>query len=253
MSDTLWLVVPAAGRGRRLGGSRPKQYRLLDGRPVLAHTLARLHQAFPRARLCLCLAPEDPWFDPAWVPYADWRRVSGGAERVDSVFNALAVIASEAGPDDLVLVHDVARPCVTGEDLARLHAALADDEVGGLLATPVADTMKRDNGSGRVAATESRRGLWHALTPQGFRYGLLRRALSAALERGLEVTDEASAVEALGLSPRLVEGRPDNLKITHPEDLALAALILSAQQAQAAQAAPGSGEAGGNDDRVNEE
>jgi 2-C-methyl-D-erythritol 4-phosphate cytidylyltransferase len=256
MSASLWLVVPAAGQGRRLGGDRPKQYRLLDGRPVLVHTLERLHQAFPQARLCLCLAPEDPWFDPAWVPFADWRRVTGGAERVDSVVNALAAIAAEADPDDLVLVHDVARPCVAIEDLARLHAALADDEVGGLLATPVADTMKRDDGIGRVAATESRRGLWHALTPQGFRYGLLRRALSEALERGLEVTDEASAVEALGLSPRLVEGRRDNLKITLPEDLALAALILSAQQIQAAeqtQAALGSGEAQGNHDRVNDE
>lgn len=230
MSDILWLVVPAAGRGRRLGGDRPKQYRLLEGRPVLAHTLSRLYQAFPRARLCLCLAADDVWFDPAWVPFDDWQRVDGGAERVDSVVNALAAIAEEASPNDLVLVHDVARPCVAVEDLARLHAALADEEVGGLLATPVADTMKRDDGSGRVAATESRQGLWHALTPQGFRYGLLRRALFDALERGVELTDEASAVEALGLSPRLVQGRPDNLKITHPEDLALAQLILAAQQ-----------------------
>lgn len=230
MSEPLWLVVPAAGRGRRLGGNCPKQYRLLADRPVLAHTLSRLHQAFPRARLCLCLASDDTWFDSAWVPFADWRRVDGGAERVDSVVNALAAIANEVSADDLVLVHDVARPCVAVEDLARLHAALACEQVGGLLATPVADTMKRDDGGGRVSATESRHGLWHALTPQGFRYGLLQRALSEALERGVEVNDEASAVEALGLSPLLVQGRPDNLKITHPEDLALAQLILAAQQ-----------------------
>ncbi|PXX99919.1 2-C-methyl-D-erythritol 4-phosphate cytidylyltransferase [Halomonas sp. LBP4] len=231
MSEAPWLVVPAAGRGRRMGADRPKQYLSLHGRPVLAHTLARLHQAFPAARLCLCLEADDRHFDPAWVPFADWRRVPGGAERVDSVINALDAIAGDAGEHDLVLVHDVARPCVTVDDLARLHAVLADDPVGGLLATPVADTMKRDDGAGRVSATESRAGLWHALTPQGFRYGLLRRALGEALARGLAVTDEASAVEALGQAPRLVAGRRDNLKITHPEDLALAALVLAAQAA----------------------
>jgi len=230
MSVAPWLVVPAAGQGRRMGADRPKQYLAIDGRPVLAHTLARLHAAFPAARLCLCLDPEDARFDPAWVPFAEWRRVPGGAERVDSVANALAAIAGEAGDDDLVLVHDVARPCVTVADLVRLHAVLADDPVGGLLAAPVADTMKRDDGAGRVATTEPRAGLWHALTPQGFRYGLLRRALTAAREAGVAVTDEASAVEALGRFPRLVSGRRDNLKITHPEDLALAGQILAAQR-----------------------
>ncbi|CAM3439974.1 2-C-methyl-D-erythritol 4-phosphate cytidylyltransferase [Halomonas lysinitropha] len=230
MSTRLWLVVPAAGQGRRMGAGHPKQYLPLVGRPVLACTLARLHQAFPSARLCLCLDPDDDHFDPAWVPFADWRRSAGGAERVDSVVNALDAIAPEAAEDDLVLVHDVARPCVTVDDLTRLLAAIADDPVGGLLAAPVADTMKRDDGDGRVRTTESREGLWHAFTPQGFRLGLLRRALNDALARGVAVTDEASAVEAAGYSPRLISGRRDNLKITHPEDLALAALILSAQQ-----------------------
>lgn len=229
MSGRLWLVVPAAGQGRRMGADRPKQYLPLAGRPVLARTLARLHAALPEARLCLCLDPDDGHFDPAWVPFADWRRAPGGAERVDSVVNALDAIASDAAEDDLVLVHDVARPCVTVDDLRRLVAAIADDPVGGLLAAPVADTMKRDDGAGRVRATESREGLWHAYTPQGFRHGLLHRALNDALARGVAVTDEASAVEAVGLSPRLVSGRRDNLKITHPEDLALAELVLSAQ------------------------
>jgi len=228
MSMALWLVVPAAGQGRRMGADRPKQYLEIGGRPVLAHTLARLHAAFPGARLCLCLDPDDARFDPAWVPFTEWRRVPGGAERVDSVTHALEAIAAEAADDDLVLVHDVARPCVTVADLARLYAALVDDPVGGLLAAPVADTMKRDDGAGRIAITEPRAGLWHALTPQGFRFGLLRRALAAA-RTGVAVTDEASAVEALGLSPRLVSGRRDNLKITHPEDLALAGQILAAQ------------------------
>ncbi|MBS9402876.1 2-C-methyl-D-erythritol 4-phosphate cytidylyltransferase [Halomonas sp. TRM85114] len=231
MSETLWLVVPAAGQGRRMGAEIPKQYLSIDGRPVLAHTLARLYQAFPASRLCLCLDIEGSSFDPAWVPFAGWRRVTGGAERVDSVIHALEAIAGEAADDDLVLVHDAARPCVTVDDLQRLVTCLADDPVGGLLATRVADTMKRDDGEGRVAATQPRSDLWHALTPQGFRYGLLRRALRHARAGGIAVTDEASAVEALGLSPQLVPGRRDNLKITHPEDLALAALVLSAQAA----------------------
>ncbi|UYG06875.1 2-C-methyl-D-erythritol 4-phosphate cytidylyltransferase [Halomonas sp. M4R1S46] len=231
MSETPWLVVPAAGQGRRMGADRPKQYLPLAGAPVLARTLERLHRAFPRARLCLCLDPEDERFDPAWVPFADWRRVPGGVERADSVANALLAIAGDAADEDPVLVHDVARPCVTVDDLRRLHAAVVEDAVGALLAAPVADTMKRDDGAGRVRGTEPRAGLWHAQTPQGFPYGLLRRALVAAAERGVAVTDEAAAVEALGMAPRLVSARRDNLKITHPEDLVLAELILAAQAA----------------------
>ncbi|EWH02644.1 2-C-methyl-D-erythritol 4-phosphate cytidylyltransferase [Halomonas sp. BC04] len=232
MSETLWLVVPAAGQGRRMGAQRPKQYLPLAGRPVMAHTLSRLHQAFPAARLCLCLDPDDALFDPAWVPFVHWQRVDGGAERADSVGHALAALAGRAGDEEMVLVHDVARPCVSVDDLARLYEVLRHDAVGGLLAAPVADTMKRDDGAGRVAATESRQGLWHAMTPQGFRYGLLCRALATAQRHGLAVTDESSAVEALGLAPRLVAGRRDNIKITHPEDLGLAARILSAQRAE---------------------
>ncbi|GHE21519.1 2-C-methyl-D-erythritol 4-phosphate cytidylyltransferase [Halomonas urumqiensis] len=229
MSVALWLVVPAAGQGRRMGAERPKQYLPLAGDPVLSLTLARLHQAFPDARLCLCLDDDDRYFQPAWVPFGDWRRTSGGLERVDTVIKALDAIACEAHVEDLVLVHDVARPCVTVADLHALRAALGEEPVGGLLAAPVADTMKRDDGQGYVHATEPRAGLWHAMTPQGFRYGVLCRALVDARKRGIEVTDEASAVEALGLAPRLVPGRRDNLKITHPEDLALAESILAAQ------------------------
>ena len=238
MTVAPWLVVPAAGQGRRMGADRPKQYLELEGRPVLAHTLARLHAAFPEVRVCLCLDPDDTWFDPAWVPFADWRRVPGGAERADSVANALAAIADEAHGDDLVLVHDVARPCVAVDDLRRLLRELVDDSVGGLLAAPVTDTMKRDDGAGRVALTEPRAGLWHAYTPQGFRYGVLSRALRDAAATGVMVTDEASAVEALGHSPRLVPGRRDNLKITHPEDLALAGMILAAQDSEQNETAP---------------
>ncbi|QEA39273.1 2-C-methyl-D-erythritol 4-phosphate cytidylyltransferase [Pistricoccus aurantiacus] len=225
----LWLIVPAAGQGNRMQADRPKQYLELEGRPVLAHTLARLYQAFPESCLCLCLTEGDPWFDPVWVPFTQWRRVTGGLERVDSVRNALQSIAGEADEDDWVLVHDVARPCVTREDLLALQAALEDEPVGALLAVPAADTMKRASDTGRIRHTESRERLWHALTPQGFRYGLLKKALGHASSSD-NVTDEASAVEALGLSPRLVTGRRDNLKITRPEDLPLARHILAAQR-----------------------
>lgn len=229
--NRLWWVVPAAGQGRRMGTGRPKQYLELMGRPVMAHTLERLHRVAPEAGLCLCLDEDDRWFDPAWVPFVDWRRVNGGAERADSVAHALLALAGEADDDDLILVHDVARPCVRLDDLRLLLEMLEEEPSGALLAMPVADTIKRDDRQGRVKATVSRAGLWQAQTPQGFRYGLLRDALAAARERGLAVTDEASAVEALGISPRLVAAHRDNLKITYPEDLALAAHILASQSA----------------------
>ncbi|MFG6667202.1 2-C-methyl-D-erythritol 4-phosphate cytidylyltransferase [Halomonas sp. HNIBRBA4712] len=227
MSERLWLVVPAAGQGRRMGADRPKQYLSIGARPVLFHTLARLHRAFPEARLALCLDADDRWFDPAWVPFAQWQRVDGGAERMQSVQNALAAI--DARDDDLVLVHDVARPCVSVADLRALFDAATAHPGGALLAMPVADTMKRESAAGLCARTEPRDGLWHALTPQGFRFSLLARALSNAVKHGVTVTDEASAVEALGHAPKLVSARRDNLKITHPDDLALAAAILALQ------------------------
>ena len=227
----LCLIVPAAGVGRRVGGDMPKQYREVAGRPVMAHTLERLYQAFPDAHLCLCLSPEDAWFDPALVPFPHWQRVPGGAERVHSVVNALKAMQTQCQPDDLVMVHDVARPCVSSEDLKHLYQAALEATEGALLASPVADTIKRDNGQGHIAGTEDRRGLWQAQTPQAFRFALLQRALGQALSADgigvARITDEASAVEALGLSPRLVSGRRDNIKITHPEDLRLAELLLS--------------------------
>ncbi|KHJ52355.1 2-C-methyl-D-erythritol 4-phosphate cytidylyltransferase [Vreelandella venusta] len=234
MSETLWLVVPAAGQGKRMGADRPKQYLSLDGQPILAHTLARLAQAFPEAHLVLCLDRDDGWFDPHSVPFKRWQRVDGGQERMHSVLNALRAIPARA--DDIVMVHDVARPCITQQDLLALHAAIQSHSAGALLAMPVADTMKRDRGDQCSLRTEPRDGLWHALTPQGFRYALLVRALEQAVQHGTLVTDEASAVEALGEAPRLVSGRRDNLKVTHPGDLALAGAILHTQQAAASMA-----------------
>ncbi|MGO3055924.1 2-C-methyl-D-erythritol 4-phosphate cytidylyltransferase [Halomonas sp. AOP43-A1-21] len=227
MSRALWLVVPAAGQGRRMGADKPKQYLMLDEQPILARTLARLYQAFPHATLVLCLDADDRWFQPDWVPFAHWQRVPGGTERMDSVLNALH--AMQARDNDIVMVHDVARPCITPGDLRALYQAASTHAGGALLAMPVADTMKRANAEQLSAHTEPRDGLWHALTPQGFSYALLRQALESARHQKRVVTDEASAVEALGHQPRLVSGRRDNLKVTHPDDLALAAAILAAQ------------------------
>jgi 2-C-methyl-D-erythritol 4-phosphate cytidylyltransferase len=223
----VWLIVPAAGQGRRMSADRPKQYLPLAGETILACTLARLHAALPEAKLVLCLDDDDAWFAPGQVPFTRWQRVAGGAERMDSVLNALR--AMPANEHDVVLVHDVARPCVTPQDVRALASAAANNADGALLAMPVADTMKRATSDGSCARTEPREGLWHALTPQGFPYGRLRRALEKAQASGARVTDEASAVEALGGRPRLVSGRRDNLKVTHPDDLALATAILAAQ------------------------
>ncbi|SPJ34360.1 2-C-methyl-D-erythritol 4-phosphate cytidylyltransferase [Kushneria phyllosphaerae] len=230
MSAPQWLIVPAAGRGTRMRAACPKQYLLLDDAAVLACTLMRLHDAFPKATLLLCLDAEDQWFHASMVPFARWQRLEGGDERVDSVRAGIDWLADHAHVDDWVLVHDVARPCVTVADLHHLMAAIAHDPVGGLLAAPVTDTLKRQDRDQRIDMTVPRQGLWRALTPQGFRYGVLRDAFRAALEARFLMTDEASGVEQLGHAPLLVTGRSDNLKITHPEDLALAAQILSAQR-----------------------
>jgi 2-C-methyl-D-erythritol 4-phosphate cytidylyltransferase len=225
----LFAVVPAAGRGERFGGRHPKQYTRLLGRPVLSWSLRAL-LAVPALRVVMvALSDRDRRF--ARLAEARDPRVRtcrGGARRELSVANALATLDGEARDEDWVLVHDAARPCLRPSDVRRLVATLRDDPVGGLLAVPLGDTLKAAGGDGRCERTVPREGLWRALTPQMFRYGVLRRALRLNLERERSVTDEASAVEALGLRPRLVAGRSDNIKITVPGDRGLAAAILRA-------------------------
>ena len=224
-----YAIVPAAGSGSRFGAGKPKQYLDLLGRPLIFHTLAALTASPDIERVWVVLAPDDPW----WPRY-DWSALGpkletvrcGGATRAESVSNGLRAAAMVASDDDWVLVHDAARPCLSAAMLDQLFAELADDPVGGILAVPVADTLKRADADQRVAATEPRDGLWQAQTPQMFRYGLL----CEALERCRDVTDEAGAVEALGLKPRLVRGDATNLKVTFPADLALAAMILRARK-----------------------
>lgn len=216
-----WVVIPAAGIGSRMRADRPKQYLQLAGRTILEHTLDCFLD-HPRLKgLVLSLAADDPFW-PALPCATDPRiqRVEGGAERADSVLaGLLRLVELGAQEGDWVLVHDAARPNLARSDLDRLLAELADDPVGGLLAVPARDTLKRIGADGRVAETVDRSLIWQAYTPQMFRFAALHRALADALVAGVAVTDEASALEWAGQAPKLVEGRADNLKITRPEDL----------------------------------
>ena len=229
-SPKYWAVVPAAGVGKRMQAERPKQYLEIDGRPLIEFAISRL-MADPHIEgVVVAISAEDTYWPrleialpkPLWI-------AEGGVERCHSVLNALQELAARAHDDDWVLVHDAARPCVRAEDIVRLIEQLADDPVGGLLAIPVRDTMKRATPERRVVTTEEREGLWHALTPQMFRFGKLRHALEQALEEESLVTDEASAMELAEFEPLLVEGHADNIKVTRPEDLALATFYLHQQ------------------------
>lgn len=223
-------MIPAAGVGRRMGALIPKQYLELAGRPVIDWSLG-LFLDHPRiSGVLVSLDPGDGyWQQTAFADHPRVRRVPGGAERCRSVLNALDLLARETDEADWVLVHDAARPCLRGGDLDRLLEALINHPVGGLLGVPVRDTMKQVGETGAVRSTVPREDLWHAFTPQMFRLGLLRRALHAALEQGRLVTDDAGAVELMGLEPVLVEGHADNIKITRPEDLLLAGFYLEQQ------------------------
>jgi 2-C-methyl-D-erythritol 4-phosphate cytidylyltransferase len=218
-----YALVPAAGSGSRMGGEQPKQYLPLAGQPMIYHALATLCACADVATVFVVLAPGDTRFHQYdWSDFGDKLQplYCGGATRAESVTNGL--MAAELEPDDWVLVHDAARPCLSQMQLARLIAELRDDEVGGILAVPVADTLKRADATQRVAHTENRDGLWQAQTPQMFRTGLLLQALLSAPK----VTDEASAVEALGLHPKLVASETTNFKVTYPQDVKLAELLL---------------------------
>ncbi|WP_173764982.1 2-C-methyl-D-erythritol 4-phosphate cytidylyltransferase [Nitrogeniibacter mangrovi] len=221
-----FALVPAAGSGSRMGRETPKQYLPLLGEPLLRHTLRVLCQSPLIDRVFVVLSVGDPiWNTADWSALGD-KLVPlyvGGASRADSVLNGLRAIRPQVADGDWILVHDAARPCLAPWHIDTLITTLDEDEVGGLLAVPVADTLKRSTRHGRVEATVARDSLWQAQTPQMFRYVMLRRALESARE----VTDEASAIEAAGLHPRLVQGDTTNLKVTYPLDLHLAEWILS--------------------------
>ena len=219
--SAIWAVVPAAGRGTRFGSETPKQYLEVGGRPLLAYTLDALLAHPAVAGVVLAVSADDRWW-PGWTEHAGKpvRTCTGGDSRAASVLAALEALPESVRPDEFVLVHDAARPNLAAEDLDRLLERGRADPVGAILAAPVRDTLKRAGDDGGIDRTEPRQRLWRALTPQLFRRLQLTRALQAAAAQGVEVTDEAMAMERQGLRPLLVEGREDNFKITTPADLA---------------------------------
>jgi len=231
MDNKYWVVIPAAGVGKRMQADRPKQYLPLCNKTVIEHTIGCFSHHPRISGIVVSLSLTDPYW-PELDLHSDvpLHRAEGGSERCHSVLNGLDVVAQYAGENDWVLVHDAARPCLSRHDLDALLTEMSADPVGGILAVPVRDTMKRDNGEQRIQQTEERQGMWHALTPQMFRLGLLQRALRTSLDDGFEVTDEASAIEHIGLQARLLEGSSSNIKVTRPEDLALAEYYLKQGQ-----------------------
>jgi 2-C-methyl-D-erythritol 4-phosphate cytidylyltransferase len=229
--EKAWVVIPAAGVGKRMQANKPKQYLELLGKTVIEHTLNCFFSYPNIAGVVVVISSGDEYWQDITLPDVSMpvHIAEGGKERADSVLNGLSYLADNMRVDEQtwVMVHDAARPCLTHQELDCLFANGSLDDIGGILATPVRDTMKRQKeGETVISHTEDREGMWHALTPQMFRLGQLKTALSSALEKELAVTDEASAMEFAGYSPSLIEGLETNLKITRPADLALAEFFL---------------------------
>lgn len=222
-----WIVVPAAGIGARMRSDRPKQYLQLTGKTVLEYTLDIL-LSHPRVEgLVVPISAHDTyWHSLRYEQDPRIISVEGGEERSDSVLNGLRHLNNLLNLDDWVLVHDVARPCVTHGELDLLFQASETDIHGAVLGMPVRDTMKQTNSDGVVKKTVDRSCLWHAFTPQMFRLGDLLSALEKSIDKELQVTDEASAMENMGYQPTMIAGNTQNIKITTPDDLRLARLIL---------------------------
>ena len=232
-NPSIWAVIPAAGIGQRMQSDIPKQYLPLAGSTVIENTIHRLLAASQVKGLSISLRNDDQYWSSVNIESSKpVIRAEGGAERCDSVLNAMKALAEHDDfniDNDWVMVHDAVRPCVRLDDLDRLIEQVTSNESGGLLALPVRDTMKRASESQSVQVTVDREGLWHALTPQLFPYRALWEALIKAMEEGVTVTDESSAMEHAGYAPKLVEGHEDNIKITRPNDLRLAELFIADQ------------------------
>lgn len=227
----LWVILPAAGSGRRFSKTELKQYQVIQNKTVLEHTVARLNQ-LPIAGYVLAIGENDNV--ARQLPFAHLDKAHfclGGAERVDSVLNGLMYLSQIAAEDDWVLVHDAARPCVHVDSLNALIDSATATEKAAILAIPVRDTLKRVVQQQDIQCTVDRSDLWQAQTPQMAKLGLLKRAIEQALADHAVITDEASALEHIGEPVAVVQGRSDNIKITYPDDLELAKLILNAQQA----------------------
>ncbi len=229
-----WAVIPAAGIGKRMQADKPKQYLLLNGKTVLEQTLDKLC-AHPRINgIIVATSRQDPYWPALKLENRESIiRVEGGKERCHSVLNSLQLLLHKADADDWVLVHDAARPCIRTADIDKLIQAIQYHPVGGLLGLPVSDTLKQCDSKHTIVSTIPRQNLWRALTPQMFQLQTLHDALQLALKNNQLVTDEASAIELSGLNPKIIEGHADNIKITRPFDLTLAASYLALQEEEA--------------------
>jgi 2-C-methyl-D-erythritol 4-phosphate cytidylyltransferase len=219
-----FAIIPAAGSGRRMGAAIPKQYLMVQGKTILEYSIQALLNISFIKQIVVVLAPNDGYWKKLPASLIQHPRILtavGGNERQESVLNGLMTLRSALGSDDWILVHDAARPCLVQCDVFQLAEKLAQHPIGGLLGAPVRDTLKRCSPEGAVQETVSRQNLWHALTPQMFRYRVLLDALHSALSKQQTVTDEASAIELVGRTPLMVPGRADNIKVTMPEDLLL--------------------------------
>lgn len=226
-----WGIVPAAGVGKRMQADRPKQYLPLNGMTVIEQTLTRLLQVKQLTAVVVAISQEDPyWPELELSKNPRVLTAAGGKERADSVLSALLSIADSALDDDWVLVHDAARPCITRSDVEHMIGDLQEHPVGGILGQASHDTLKAVDDDLSITNTVDRRTIWRAFTPQMFRYGELKQALQEAASKGWVVTDDASALELQGKQPKMIDGRSDNIKITRPEDLALAQFYLEQQQ-----------------------
>lgn len=231
-SFQLWAIVPAAGIGSRMLTAKPKQYLQLDGKTILERTLERLQQIPGLDGIVVVLAKNDLYWPAQKIPNSiPVHAIEGGEERYHSVYKALIWLDAHSREEIRVLVHDAARPCVSINDINCLLKTVADNKYGGLLATPVKDTLKRA-AENQAYETVERKNLWHAQTPQYFPLQVLKEAMQAAIEKEQAVTDEAQAMELMGMHPCLVVGSEDNIKITRPQDLDLAALVLKHQSNQ---------------------
>ena len=225
-----WGIVPAAGVGKRMQADRPKQYLPLNNTTVIEQTLTRLLEVKSITAVVVAISKEDPY----WPTLETSRNpriytAAGGKERADSVLSALNSIADKADDNDWVLVHDAARPCITQSDVEYLINELQDHPVGGILGLASHDTLKSVDNNLAISNTVDRSKIWRAFTPQMFRYAALKHALQEAADKGWVMTDDASAMELQGMQPKIIAGRADNLKITRPEDLALAQFYLEQQ------------------------
>lgn len=229
----IWAIVPAAGQGKRFSQTKPKQFFELNGKLVAEHSLSRL-LAVPQLEQIIVPSDIDCswWSQVPCLSQAKIKQVKGGEQRANSVLNGLMSISASAAEDDWVLVHDIARPCITAEDINQLISAVKDHPVGGILVARVDETLKKVAADNHITATIERTEHRLAQTPQMFRYGLLKQTICDCLQQNIIPTDEAFAIESAGYKVLAVEGRRDNLKITREEDLAIATAIMTGQETQ---------------------